>query len=99
MSIDRSDLIRTVASLLSDTENQSQIEKCRRAACDAVSRLSNTEKFILSKIAAGWSSRDIAAELGVETTGISQRRAELFDKINVQSAADAARVAIYADLY
>lgn len=89
----------TLAGLLARaTADDAELTARRTRARELVAQLTPLETKLLAKLAAGWSGRDIAADLGIAETAYDRHRAGLFAKISAQSITGAVRIAIYAGL-
>ncbi|MEY3013197.1 MAG: hypothetical protein RIT45_1932 [Pseudomonadota bacterium] len=65
---------------------------------DGSEQLTPREREIASLVAAGWTSREIAAELGVATKTVQNHRSNLLDKLGLRTTAALVRWALDRDL-
>jgi len=70
----------------------------RFAATIKVRKLTRRERDVLLQIARGLSNRQIADALRISYRTVEIHRANMMHKLNAQTAADAARIALYAGL-
>jgi FixJ family two-component response regulator len=70
----------------------------RLAASEKVRQLSHREREVLLQIVRGLSNKQIAEVLRISYRTVEIHRSNLMHKLNAQSAADAARIALYAGL-
>ena len=70
----------------------------RLAASEKVRQLSHREREVLLQIVRGLSNKQIAEVLRICYRTVEIHRSNLMHKLNAQSAADAARIALYAGL-
>lgn len=79
-------------------EARKLVETKKRQAWALVSKLDAGETVMLRQIVSGWSSKQIASELGIDDALFQQRKGRLLAKLNARSTVDAVRIGIYADL-
>jgi DNA-binding NarL/FixJ family response regulator len=69
-----------------------------RASSEELKRLTPREREVLSLVAEGWTSKDIAEELEVSTRTVEAHRSNLSAKLGTRSVAELTRIAIRAGL-
>lgn len=76
-----------------------RVERERSDALGRVGRLTVREKEVLVSLLHGNSNKEVAKELGISSRTVEIYRKNMMDKIGARSPSEAARIAIYADLW
>lgn len=95
------DAVRGGDSFLSPTVTQQVVDAIARPAdrpVAAASQLTDREREVLTLIAEGLSSKEIAQKLGVSLKTIESHRANLMDKLDIHKVSGLVRFAIRAGL-
>ncbi len=95
------DAVRSGDSFLSPAITQQVVEAIARPAdrpSVAAASLTDREREVLTLIAEGLSSKEIAAQLGVSLKTIESHRANLMDKLDIHKVSGLVRFAIRAGL-
>lgn len=95
------DAVRGGDSFLSPTVTQQVVDALARPAdrpLAAASQLTDREREVLTLIAEGLSSKEIAQKLGVSLKTIESHRANLMDKLDIHKVSGLVRFAIRAGL-
>ena len=93
------DAVRSAFSKL-ESEAYARLARERKsaAAVKKVRLLTEREVQVLRWVTQGYSSKEIAEELGISSRTVEVHRARILDRLNARSTADAVRIAIYAGM-
>jgi len=95
------DAVRIGESYLSPTVTQQVVDAIARPGerpSSAISALTQREREVLTLIADGLSSKEIASQLGVSLKTIESHRANLMDKLDIHKVSGLVRFAVRAGL-
>jgi two-component system response regulator FixJ len=69
-----------------------------RSAAQRITTLTQREREVLKRLAAGQTNQAIAGDLGLSVRTVEIHRARMLDKLGVQSLAQAIRLAVLAGI-
>jgi len=92
------DLVREIRSALVHWRSRSQASEQQRTARRLIEGLNPPELTVLKLLAGGAPNKNIASQLKVAMRTVEKYRRSLFDKLGVDSAAEATRVWVLANL-
>ena len=96
--VDHSILIETVREALRQDERRRADEQTKADALARVNRLTPRERELMGLLAAGQTSKQIAAALGVSVKTVDNHRAHLLSKLQASNVAELAAIAVRAGL-
>jgi len=92
------DLVREIQAALSQSRSRSQAHEQQRAARRFIAKLNPPELTVLKLLATGTPNKNIAGQLKVAMRTVEKYRRSMFDKLGVDSAAEATRIWVLANL-
>lgn len=92
------DLVREIKAALSQSRSRSQASEQRCQARRLIQSLNPPELTVLKLLAGGAPNKNIASQLKVAMRTVEKYRRSLFDKLGVDSAAEATRLWVLANL-
>ena len=92
------DLVREIKAALSQSRSRSQACEQQRSARRLVESLNHPELTVLKLLAGGTPNKNIASQLKVAMRTVEKYRRSLFDKLGVDSAAEATQLWVLANL-
>jgi FixJ family two-component response regulator len=92
------DLAREIASALEWSRKRSSDVQARAHACRLIQNLTELETTILKLIVDGTPNKNIATQTNLAIRTVEKYRRIVFDKLEVDSAAEAARIWVLANL-
>lgn len=94
--VDEGELIEAVQSAIRSHIGRRQKTSVSRAAQERLARLTDREREVLGQIAEGLSNKQIARVLGLSPRTVETHRANLFEKLQVDSLAQLVRLYLKA---
>ncbi|MGD7314294.1 response regulator transcription factor, partial [Ralstonia pseudosolanacearum] len=91
---DESELRELVERMLSKARTEDSAAREQKAANDLLSRLTTREQQVLERIVAGRLNKQIADDLGISIKTVEAHRANIMEKLNVNTVADLLRLAL-----
>ncbi len=91
---DESELRELVERMLSKARSEDSVAREQQAAKDLLSRLTTREQQVLERIVAGRLNKQIADDLGISIKTVEAHRANIMEKLNVNTVADLLRLAL-----
>lgn len=91
------DLLREIRLALSQSQSRTEAEDRRLAARHKVEALNEAEQAVLKLIVSGTPNKNIANQLKVAMRTVEKYRRSLFDKLGVDSAAEASQLWVLAN--
>jgi FixJ family two-component response regulator len=92
------DLVREIRLALEQSQTRSAAEAERLEARRKIETLNDSERSILKYVAKGTPNKNMSTQLHVATRTVEKYRRSLFDKLGVDSAAEATRLWVLANL-
>lgn len=80
--------------MLSKARTEDSAAREQKAALDLLSRLTTREQQVLERIVAGRLNKQIADDLGISIKTVEAHRANIMEKLNVNTVADLLRLAL-----
>ena len=74
--------------------SEDSVAREQKAAKDLLSRLTTREQQVLERIVAGRLNKQIADDLGISIKTVEAHRANIMEKLNVNTVADLLRLAL-----
>jgi two-component system, LuxR family, response regulator FixJ len=96
--VDHSILIETVRLALRQDELRRAAERVKNDAVARIERLTPRERELMGLLAAGQTSKEIAAALSVSVKTVDNHRAHLLSKLQASNVAELAAIAVRAGL-
>ncbi|KHK56635.1 LuxR family transcriptional regulator [Ralstonia sp. A12] len=91
---DESELRELVERMLSKARSEDSVAREQKAAKDLLGRLTTREQQVLERIVAGRLNKQIADDLGISIKTVEAHRANIMEKLNVNTVADLLRLAL-----
>ena len=91
---DESELRALVERMLQKARSDHSTAREQRAAKDLLSKLTTREQQVLERIVAGRLNKQIADDLGISIKTVEAHRANIMEKLNVNTVADLLRLAL-----
>ncbi|WP_153100754.1 oxygen response regulator transcription factor FixJ [Paraburkholderia hayleyella] len=91
---DEAELRKLVERMLERARNESSSVQQQRATSERLSRLTAREHQVLERIMAGRLNKQIADDLGISIKTVEAHRANIMEKLNVNTVADLLRLAL-----
>lgn len=85
---------KLVERMLEKARNESKSVQEQRAASERLSKLTAREQQVLERIIAGRLNKQIADDLGISIKTVEAHRANIMEKLNVNTVADLLRLAL-----
>jgi len=92
--VDEAELRKLVERMLERSRNESSAAQQHRAAAERLSKLTAREHQVLERIIAGRLNKQIADDLGISIKTVEAHRANIMEKLNVNTVADLLRLAL-----
>jgi FixJ family two-component response regulator len=92
------ELVREIKTALAHSQTRCAADEERRTARQQIEGLTEQERTILKLLVSGTPNKNIAGQLRVAMRTVEKYRRTLFDKLGVDSAAEATRVWVLANL-
>lgn len=80
--------------MLSKARTEDSAAREQKAAKDLLSKLTTREQQVLERIVAGRLNKQIADDLGISIKTVEAHRANIMEKLNVNTVADLLRLAL-----
>jgi FixJ family two-component response regulator len=91
---DESELRELVERMLSKARSDDSTAREQKAAQDLLGKLTTREQQVLERIVAGRLNKQIADDLGISIKTVEAHRANIMEKLNVNTVADLLRLAL-----
>ncbi|GAB3628258.1 NarL family response regulator [Pandoraea terrae] len=91
---DEAELRKLVERMLEKARHDASSQKEQQAAEELLSRLTGREQQVLERIIAGRLNKQIADDLGISIKTVEAHRANIMEKLNVNTVADLLRLAL-----
>ncbi|CBW75506.1 response regulator transcription factor [Mycetohabitans rhizoxinica] len=91
---DEAELRQLVERMLERARTESSTAQQQRAAAERLSKLTAREQQVLGRIIAGRLNKQIADDLGISIKTVEAHRANIMEKLNVNTVADLLRLAL-----
>jgi two-component system response regulator TtrR len=91
---DEAELRKLVERMLERARTESSTAQQQRAAAERLSKLTAREHQVLERIIAGRLNKQIADDLGISIKTVEAHRANIMEKLNVNTVADLLRLAL-----
>ena len=91
---DEAELRKLVERMLDKARSESKSVQEQRAASERLSKLTAREQQVLERIIAGRLNKQIADDLGISIKTVEAHRANIMEKLNVNTVADLLRLAL-----
>ncbi len=91
---DEADLRAQVEKMLSKARAEASSQREQQAAEELLSKLTSREHQVLERIIAGRLNKQIADDLGISIKTVEAHRANIMEKLNVNTVADLLRLAL-----
>jgi FixJ family two-component response regulator len=92
--VDEAELRKLVERMLERSRSESSAAQQHRAAAERLSKLTAREHQVLERIIAGRLNKQIADDLGISIKTVEAHRANIMEKLNVNTVADLLRLAL-----
>jgi FixJ family two-component response regulator len=91
---DEAELRKLVERMLDKARSESTSVQQQRAAAERLGKLTAREHQVLERIIAGRLNKQIADDLGISIKTVEAHRANIMEKLNVNTVADLLRLAL-----
>ncbi len=93
---DEAELLPLVESMLARARNENSEAAVHRASAERLAKLTAREQQVLERIIAGRLNKQIADDLGISIKTVEAHRANIMEKLSVNTVADLLRLALSA---